>query len=58
MFSEVGRQQAADTVVRQEHVKVPQQTALGFIRFVLRPQDLVGDDLLQTQGHIIINQSI
>lgn len=55
MFSEMGRQQAADAVVREEHVKIPQQTAFGFKRFVLRPQDLVGDDLPRIHAHIMIN---
>lgn len=53
MFSKVGGQEAADAVVRQEHVEVSQQTALGFERFVLRPQDLVWDDLLRTQENIM-----
>lgn len=52
MSPKVRGQQAADAVVRKEHVKVPQQPALGFIRFVLRPEDLVWDDLLQIQAHI------
>lgn len=58
MFSEVGWQQAADAVVRKEHVKVPQQTALGFIWFVLRPQDLVRDDLLRIQANIMTMAAI
>lgn len=57
MFSEVGWQQAADAVIRKEHVKVPQQTALGFVRLVLRLQDLQRDDLPQ-QGHIVISDAI
>lgn len=52
MFSEVGGQQAADTIVRKEHVKVPQKTALGLVRFILRFQDLVWDDLWQTKMHM------
>lgn len=51
MFSKVGGQQAADAVIRQEHVEVSQQTALGFEWFVLRPQDLVWDDLAYTGRH-------
>lgn len=53
MFSKVGGQQAADAVVRQEHVEVSQQTALGFEWFVLRLQDIVWDDLLRTQENIM-----
>lgn len=53
MFSELGWQQAADAVVRKKHVKVPQQPAFGFIWFVLCLQDLVWDDLLRTQRHMI-----
>lgn len=49
VFPDVGRQQAADAVVGEEHVKVPQQAALGFVRLVLRLQELVGDDLKQTR---------
>lgn len=47
MFSEVGRQQAADAFVRKEHVVVPQQTSLGFVRFVLCLQGRVRNDLRQ-----------
>lgn len=54
MFSEVRGQQAADAVVRKEHVEVPQQAALGFVRFVLRLQDLVRDDLLRKRGQISV----
>lgn len=50
MLPEVGWQQAADAVVREEHVEVPQQTALGLVRLVLLPQDLVRDDLRRIQG--------
>lgn len=53
MFSELGWQQAADAVVRKKHVKVPQQPAFGFIWFVLCLQDLVWDDLLRMQRHMI-----
>ena len=47
VFPEVRRQQAADAVVGEEHVEVAQQAALRFVRFVLRPQDFIRDDLKQ-----------
>lgn len=47
MFSQVGGQQAADSVVRDENVKIAQQASLGFIRFVLFLQGTVRDDLVQ-----------
>lgn len=58
MFSEMGWQQAADAVVRNKHVKVPQQTALGLKRLVLCLQGLVGNDLPQARRYIVIKTSI
>lgn len=34
VFPDVGWQQAADPVIREEQVKVSQQAPLGFIRFI------------------------
>lgn len=50
MFPQVGGEQAADALVRDENVKVVQQASLGFKRFVLFLQDIVWDDLAQTEG--------
>lgn len=47
----MGRQQAADAIVGEKHVKVPQEASLGLIWFVLCPQDLVGDDLPEDKDH-------
>lgn len=52
MFPKVGGKQAADTGVSEEHVKVPEQAAFGFIRFVLLLQGTVWDDLLRIQAHV------
>lgn len=49
MFPDVGGQQAADAVIRNERGEVPQQPPLGFIGLVLRLQDLIGNDLLRIQ---------
>lgn len=53
MFPQVRGKQAADSGVSKEQVKVPQQAAFGFIRFVLLLQGTVWDDLLQIQAHIM-----
>lgn len=53
MFSHQGGQPAPDAVVSDEYVVVSSQAALGFNRFVLSLQDVVGDDLHRTHtGHI------
>lgn len=49
MFPQVGGQQAADSVVRDEDVIIVQQASLGFIRFVLFLQGIVRDDLVQME---------
>ena len=48
MFPNVGRQEAADTVVGEEHIKVPQEAPFGFVRFVLSLQELVWNYLFHT----------
>lgn len=53
MFPQVGGKQAADSGVSEEHVKVPQQAAFGFIRFVLLLQGTVWDDLLRIQAQVM-----
>lgn len=45
LFPELGWQQAADPVIREEHIKVPQEAPLGLIRFIFRFQHLVGNNL-------------
>lgn len=45
LFTELGRQQAADSVIGEEHVEVPQEAALGFKRFIFCFQHLVGNNL-------------
>lgn len=54
MFSKVGRQEAADAVVRQKHVKVAQKATFGFMRLVLFLQGLEGDDLSETHNSVIV----
>lgn len=51
MPSEMRWQQAADAVVREKHVKIPQQTAFGLKRFVFCLQNLVGDYLPEMNKH-------
>lgn len=58
MFPQVGGKQAADSGVSKEQVKVPQQAAFGFIRFVLLLQGTVWDDLLRIQAHIMSTSGI
>ena len=49
VFSDVGWQQAPDAVIREEHVKVPQQATLGFIRLVLCLQCVVWYNLQKSE---------
>lgn len=55
MFPEVRWQQSADAVIRNEHVKVSQQAALGFVWFVLRLQDLIRYDLPQANTSLNVS---
>ena len=50
VFAKVGGQQAADPVIRKEHLKVPQQLALGLIWLVLCLQHFIRDHLDRTHG--------
>lgn len=54
MFPQVGGQQAADSVVRDENIKVAEQASLGFIRLVLFPQGIIWDDLVQREGRCAV----
>lgn len=47
MLPQVRGKQTADSVVRDENIKVVEQASLSFIWFVLFLQDTVWDDLVQ-----------